>query len=162
MRSKGYLIDSDTLMKWVLRGRSSPPILRLEDISPDIVPYACFPAAPDVYGTLRFMADEIARTQSQVEGFLWWDKMEREAKILLNDILNIRYATEEMCKRWMILAAMNPLHENANREHIWMIVCAQQLRDSRCDVTMAAEEPHIYQSYKDAGFLDEIEILQRA
>lgn len=96
-----------------------------------------------------------------MEGFLWWEKIETEAKILLNEILNVRYATEELCKRWMILAAMHPIHEDANREHIWMVVFAQQLRDSRCDVTIAAEEPHIYQAFQDAGFLDDIVILRR-
>ena len=161
MRSKGILIDSDTLTKWIINSPGSPPIIRALDIEPDVVMYACFTAEPDLHMTLRFTSSFIAEEHSPEIASSFQERVEAYIEAYFRDTLNVRYASEDMCRRWVALACDEPVHSEANREHLWTIICAQQLRDSRCDVTIAAEEPHIYQAYKDAGFLDEIEILQR-
>lgn len=51
------------------------------------------------------------------------------------------------------------MHENANREHLWVTAFARLLTHHRFAVTIAAEDPEVYIEIRDCGHLQEVQIL---
>lgn len=143
------------MTKWIFDSENAHPVVRFEDISPDVVKYVSFPAVADIYFMARVLRERLP--DEQRPGY-----DERTEAILhrwFSEGLVVRFATEKTSKRWMELSSLPPLHDNANREHNWVIVLAQELRDSRCELQIASEDRRTYQCFKDAGYLDDIEVL---
>lgn len=161
MRAKILLLDSDTLIKWIFNAdREHPVITKDEALDDGYARYVPFPAVADVYLAGRCYAsilredpdggEEKARAFEQELGeilFRWF-----------HELLFVVHAEEVTSKDWLGLACAPPIHENANREHLWLAAIARTLGKHH-NVSIASEEPDVYIEMRDLGHLEEIRIL---
>lgn len=161
MVEKGYLIDWDTLSKWIFQAERHAPVLRWEEIPVDVVRYTPFFAVPDYWMEARHWTETIRNRIGQQNALEFEEQARATALQWFSEWLFVQYADEPMVKRWVDLASLPPVHKNTNREHVWLVVVAQELRDRGCQLTIVSEEPEVYLEFRDVGALDEIAIFSR-
>jgi hypothetical protein len=159
------LLDADTLSAWLFMPmrdhRRTRLVLDLFEIPADVTLYVAFSTVADLYHSVRHTRDLYRSDGHEEKAASFFERAEHILERWLQEKLNVRYADEILCQRWIQLLNLGEIHENASREHVWLVTFAQELRDNRRLVTIVSEEPEIYNAYKKAGLLENIEVMQR-
>jgi hypothetical protein len=155
-RAKAVVVDSDTIAHWLFQSEWRP-MAEFGELPPNLVKYATFSQVPDLYFTARFHRD---RQESDVRA-RWFDEAQQVLYKFFRESVFVLFPTDWMSKRWVDLACDDALPERVNREHLWIVAAAEQIRDSRADVTILSEEPDIYLSLRNFGLLNEVSVATR-
>jgi hypothetical protein len=166
-----YVVDSDVMYLWVFRSLLPiesdlsdrfDPIIQYLDVPPSVVLVTPFCSVADIRDSARFWVDKFESEGGHLLASAQAERLEATLNDLFSSAVNVWMADVNACERWLNILDLRPPHESANREHVWMVVCAQYWRDMRNKVTIVAQEPEIYRAYQEIGLLDDVEIMQFA
>ncbi|MDX2066028.1 MAG: hypothetical protein SFX74_09825 [Fimbriimonadaceae bacterium] len=155
-QARAVVFDTDTLIANLFPIEDRPPCLSLEAAERSFdARYTAFFCDPDTRDFARYVIEDSP-------GLMQFD-LAREllAKVdhVFERLLPCLYPNEALAKKWCKLAGFPSVSRHQNRDHLWMVVLSEALRDARFDVTIACESPKEYLALQRQGALRDITIL---